>query len=57
MEPTACEPVVVTGGDESVECHFTSDGIVIYSGGPERTRQYSMPWSWLLDVLKSINGA
>jgi len=57
MESDANDPVLVTGGDETVECRITSDGIVIYSLTPERVRQYSMPWPWLLEVRKSIDGA
>jgi hypothetical protein len=57
MESSAVDPILVTGGDESVECEINTDGIVIYSLSPTRIRQFSMPWPWLIEVRRSIDGA
>ena len=38
-------------------CEINADGIVIYSLSPTRIRQFYMPWPWLIEVRRSIDGA
>jgi hypothetical protein len=44
----------ISGGDETVECRFTQDGIEIWKLTPNEERQFSMPWPWLELIKKEI---
>lgn len=44
----------ISGGDETVYCRFTEDGIEVGTQSPDEKRQFFMPWPWIELMKKEV---